>query len=552
MMNAQESNPLSETFKPSIGIDARTFDYSDSTSRGIGHYALHHLLAVGGLRPDWRFILFNDSGKANPAMSRLLALPNFSVESVDNPKTTPDLFHIPDPMNLSTGFDSPMRLFPSLPGTVTFHDVIPLRFYWQNWPAINQHVYQTRLNQLCFRPLHLLANSEFTKQDLIQCTGIPEARVTTVLAGLNRANTALPNDPALAPAVRRKYNITRPFFLHVGALDPHKNFQAVIKAFGQLPQGSAQLVVVGQMEGFLKHVADHFAQKKITDVLFTGFIPRADLEVLYREALSLLFLSRYEGFGFPVLEAMANGCPVITTNVTSIPEVAGTAALQFAPDDVVGITKAMRSLAGSLIKREGLRREGLAQAAKFTWDAVARKTLAVWKKILQAGPKPETSLRLTESAIPRPKSLAATVSAKTQVVWLAPWQNPSGFCSEAFAFGKGLSRHVRMEFADIARHKSPAFVAGLPADHQQLLKSHLQRSPNLAGKVVILHGPGYVLEPVRGASLNIGRTMFETDSVPADWIARCNRMDAVSGAFKIQPRNFQRRRRATKQAARGA
>ena len=535
------TNPLAsllpaEPSKPRIGVDARTFDYSDSTSRGIGHYALHHLLAVGGLRPDWQFILFNDSGKASAAMNRLLELPNFSVASLDNPAAVmPDLFHIPDPMNLSTGFDSPMRLFPSLPGTATFHDITPLRFYWQSWPAVNRHTYQTRLNQLCSRPLQLLANSEFTKQDLIQCTGITDARVTTVLAGLNRSANKLPDDPSLAPAVRRKYDIKRPFFLHVGALDPHKNFAAVIKAFSQLPRNSAQLVVVGQKEGFLKHIADHFAQIKMQDVIFTDFIPRADLEVLYHEALCLLFLSRYEGFGFPVLEAMAHGCPVITTNVTSLPEVAGSAALQFAPDDVDGIAKAMRSLACSLIKRESLRSQGLAQAAKFTWDDVARKTIFVWENILQnkvnqlgaAAKSPEAAAPESVAAIPVAEAASKLPNLDVRVVWLAPWKNPSGFCSEAFAFAKGLTRHVPMEFVNIARHQSPEFVAGLPADHQQLLKNHLRQSPNPAGKVVVIHGPGYALEPVPGASVNIGRTMFETDSVPAGWIARCNQMDAV-------------------------
>lgn len=536
MTNSSGHHPPAETSKPRIGVDARTFDYSDSNSRGIGHYALHHLLVVGGLRPDWQFILFNDSGKAKPAMNRLLELPNFSVASLDDPAATvPDLLHIPDPMNLSTGFDSPMRLFPSLSGTATFHDITPLRYYWQSWPAVNQHAYQTRLNQLCSRPFHLLANSEFTKQDLIQCTGIAEARVTTVLAGLNRPANVLPDDPSLAPSVRRKYDIKRPFFLHVGALDPHKNFASVIKAFTQLPRGSANLVVVGQKEGFLKHIADHFAQIKMQDVIFTDFIPRADLEVLYHEALCLLFLSRYEGFGFPVLEAMAHGCPVITTNVTSLPEVAGPAALQFAPDDVAGVAKAMRSLACSLIKREGMRSQGLLQAAKFTWGDVARKTISVWENILQGKVNPLGSeVKSPVAAAPESVVTSRVADAANKlpnldarVVWLAPWKNPSGFCSEAFAFAKGLTRHLQMEFVNIARHQSSEFVAGLPADYQQLLKNYLRQSPNPAGKVVVIHGPGYALEPVSGASVNIGRTMFETDSVPAGWIARCNQMDAV-------------------------
>src|SRR5690349_20741297 len=90
-----------------IGVDARTFQYSDSTSRGIGHYALHHLLASASLRPNWRFILFNDKGEANSTLTRLLKLSNLSLQPYDfAPTPRIDLFHITDPMNTAPGFDS--------------------------------------------------------------------------------------------------------------------------------------------------------------------------------------------------------------------------------------------------------------------------------------------------------------------------------------------------------------------------------------------------------------------------------------------------------------
>src|SRR5882757_6347582 len=122
----------SESCAPiTIGVDARTFQYADSTSRGIGHYAMHHLLATAPLCPDWRFILFNDTGKANASLERLLKLPNMSLHSLDAlPLPAIDLFHVPDPMNMSAGFDSPFRLFQGIKATAIFHDLIPLRFYW--------------------------------------------------------------------------------------------------------------------------------------------------------------------------------------------------------------------------------------------------------------------------------------------------------------------------------------------------------------------------------------------------------------------------------------
>src|SRR5258708_6366397 len=108
---AQPGTTSVERQNITIGVDARTFQYADSTSRGIGHYALHHLLATIPLCPDWRFILFNDSGKPNASMERLLKLPQVSLRSLDDAALPPiDLFHIPDPMNMTTGFYSPMRL----------------------------------------------------------------------------------------------------------------------------------------------------------------------------------------------------------------------------------------------------------------------------------------------------------------------------------------------------------------------------------------------------------------------------------------------------------
>src|SRR5690349_2990471 len=125
-----------------VGVDARTFQYADSTSRGIGHYALHHLLATIPLCPDWRFILFNDTGKTNPTLERLLKLPNVILQSLDAlPLPAIDLFHIPDPMNMNAGFDSPFRMFPVTKGTVIFHDLIPLRFYWSSWGEATQQAY---------------------------------------------------------------------------------------------------------------------------------------------------------------------------------------------------------------------------------------------------------------------------------------------------------------------------------------------------------------------------------------------------------------------------
>ena len=367
-----------------IGIDGRTFYHTGSTARGIGHYAFNHLKNAAELRPDWRFVFYVEEDKLSRTMERLVALPNVRVKQLDSYRPGEvDLFHIPDPMNMTPGFDSPMRLCVDVPSTAILYDITPRRFYWDIFSEEGRKAYQARLTQFQKRGVTLLAISEFSRQDLLQATPITPEKVITIMAGLNRAEKSAEITPALVKEVRAKYGITAPFFLHVGALDPHKNFGGVVKAMGRIrSRHGIQLVVVGEKENHLKAYADECERKKIRDILFPGYIPRLDLEVLYHETVALLFLSWYEGFGFPVLEAMAQGCPVVTTNVTSIPEVAGDAALQFAPDDTAAISRGMQQLLDNRALRETLRAKGLVQATKFPWIKPAQKTIEVWEQIL--------------------------------------------------------------------------------------------------------------------------------------------------------------------------
>ena len=367
-----------------IGIDGRTFYLTDSTSRGIGHYAFNHLKNTAQLRPDWRFVIYIEEDRFCRAIERLLTLPNVGVKLLDTycPGEV-DLFHIPDPMNLASGFDSPVRLCPGVPNSAIFYDLTPLRYYWENMPEANRKAYLARLDQFQKRGTTMLAISEFTRQDLLKATKTPIGKIVSIMAGLNQAEKTTEITRALVKEVRTKYGITRPFFLHVGALDPHKNFETAITAISRIrSKDGIQLVVVGEKEHYLKSIADHCAKLKAKYILFPGYIPRLDLEVLYHEAVALLFLSRYEGFGFPVLEAMAQGCPVITTNVTSIPEVAGDAALLFAPDDHAAITQGMQQLLDDRKLRATLSAKGRVQAAKFPWTKPAQKTIEVWERLL--------------------------------------------------------------------------------------------------------------------------------------------------------------------------
>lgn len=592
--------------KLTVGIDARTFFYTDSASRGIGHYALNHLSHVIPLRSDWQFLLLVENDHPVPALKALSDFSNVRVCRFDECAAIDlDLMHIPDPMNLSVGFDSPMRLFPEVPATAIFYDLTPLRQYWHNWPDTARQAYLLRLRQMQQRNLHLLAISEYTRQDLLKASSFPADRASVIMAGLNRSEGSAEVTKAMAAEIRQKYKLSKPFFLHVGALDPHKNFEAVIQSISRIrAKEDVQLVVVGEKDHFLKQIAAHCEKMMTKNIIFPGYIPRTDLEVLYHEAVALLFLSRYEGFGFPVLEAMAQGCPVITTNATSIPEVAGDAALVFAPDDYASISQGMDQLLGDHKLRESLRAKGLVQAAKFPWTEPARKTMQVWETILggvaAAAPAefPEQSLKKNDTELqghlcstippssaapaepgmvgptptdtrlkaasgepfppPQAEPANSASSSPTPVpvkpatvpppatplrtapglVWLAPWQNPSGYTSEALTLASALVSSEPIELLDVAKVKSPAFVAGLPADLRQLLHERLRTSVATTNRICLSHFPASGFSPLPTAAWNIGRTMFETDRLPHDWVTRCNQMDEVWVPSKFNLETF--------------
>ena len=374
--------------KLTIGIDARTFYYSESVVRGIGHYSLYHLMNVVRLLPSARFILYTEILEYPDSLKSLLASPNILLRHVDdyNPSDI-DLLHICDPMNDSPGFDSPVRIFRHKNTSVTFYDLIPYHYYFKDWPESARKTYLSRIQQMDRCNCHFLAISEFSRQDLINSFNIPEQRVTAIMAGINNTFECNLADIQISD-VLKKYGITKPFFLHVGAHDSHKNFMDAFAAFVQLKKKTedVQFVISGKLSGLLEANAKCIREYGFPDVIFTGFTERCELECLYRSATATLFLSSFEGFGFPVLEAMSNGCPVITTNVTSIPEVAGSAAILCIPNDVQAVTDAMSALYDNPDMQKKLREAGYRQSSRFSWEATAKKTIAVWEKLLESSP----------------------------------------------------------------------------------------------------------------------------------------------------------------------
>ncbi len=224
----------------------------------------------------------------------------------------------------------------------------------------------------------VIAISSATRDDLILHAGIPPEQIRVILHGV--APRFTPQDAAQVAAVRQRYDVPERYFLYVGTVQPRKNLVRLIEAFAQSSEAMPDpptLVIAGKRGWLTEAIEQQARQQAPGRVRFVGYVPDADMPALYSGALAFVFPSLYEGFGMPVLEAMACGTPVLTSNTSSLPEVAGSAALLVDPHSTTSMRDAFTRLATSDALRADLARLGSLHAAQFTWDACAANTLDV-------------------------------------------------------------------------------------------------------------------------------------------------------------------------------
>ncbi len=220
----------------------------------------------------------------------------------------------------------------------------------------------------------ILADSDATGRDLVELFGVDPERVQTLYSGVESLFCPVTDTNQLAD-VRARYKLERPFILSVGTIEPRKNLARLVQAFSLL-RGNAdmELVLAGGRGWLSEEIYTAPAKFGAADrVRFLGFVPDPDLPALYSLAALFVYPSLYEGFGLPVLEAMACGSPVITSNNSSLPEVAGGAGLLVEPREVEGLAAAMQRLLDDAGLRRDLARRGLERAGRFSWEASARQ-----------------------------------------------------------------------------------------------------------------------------------------------------------------------------------
>ena len=281
-------------------------------------------------------------------------------------------------------YHSPYYLMPyrtGLPTLLTFYDIIPLKFP-KTVPARARLFFRLAATLALRAADRVVTISDAARQDLTSYFRVPASRVTvTPLAAGARYR---PQPSAEIARVRRQYNLPESFILYLGINKPHKNLPALIDAYAQSASPHMPpLVIAGAWDNRYPQPKQHAARRELGDaVRFLGPVTERDLPALYTAATLFVFPSLYEGFGLPVLEAMACGTPVACSNTPSLTEVAGAAALYFDPLSVPEIRDAIIELSEDGRQRARRAEQGLARARRYSWQATAAATLRCYRELL--------------------------------------------------------------------------------------------------------------------------------------------------------------------------
>ena len=289
-----------------------------------------------------------------------------------------DLFH-------ATDFALPFTL-PATRTLLTVHDLSFVRVPEAASPPLKAYL-DAVVPRSVARADHVLADSQATKDDLVALYGTAAEKITVLYSGVDGRFERV-SDRKKLESTRAKYRLSGvSYVLSVGTIQPRKNYSRVIQALAEVRAGGRELhyAIAGSRGWLDEDLRQTIASAGMNDfVHLLGYVDDEDLPALYSGARMLLMPSLYEGFGLPILEAMACGLPVITSNLSSLPEVAGDAALLIDPADMREIRDAIHLVDADAIRRENMRRRGYQQAKRFTWQRSAEQLLSVYRNMLDS------------------------------------------------------------------------------------------------------------------------------------------------------------------------
>jgi glycosyltransferase involved in cell wall biosynthesis len=376
---------------PSVKI---AIDIRRMTEFGVGTYIRNVVRALGRLDRENEYLLIGTPAKVQEIGS---LPPNFHVVPVASPERSLqgyrefrtalkrldcDLIHVP---NL---FSVPRNL--PCPYVMTVHDLLE----HMAWSSRQSGFWKSLHFQLTRRVLRgaarIFAVSNFTKTEIEKLFEIPGDRIEVVYNAIDERFLHGHATQADRELIAQRYQVTYPFLLYAGRVSAHKNVVRMIEAFSALKcelerdqsYPDLKLIIIGDDLSGNPDLRRTVVRSGVqNDVRFLGFIPIEVLRTFYDEAKIFVFPSLYEGFGLPPLEAMAHGTPVVTSNVSSLPEVVGSAAVLVNPENVFEIMRALHRVLVDPALRERMKERGYEQVAKFSWDASVRRILEAYRQV---------------------------------------------------------------------------------------------------------------------------------------------------------------------------
>jgi glycosyltransferase involved in cell wall biosynthesis len=376
-----------------IAIDIRRM-----TEFGVGTYIRNVVRTLGRLDCENEFLLFGSPAKVEeigalpanfhtvPLDASDLSLQGYREFRTALKRARCDLLHVP---NL---FAVP-RMLPC-PYVMTVHDMLEYMSRDRGQSGFWRSFQFQMTKRVLAGAARIFAVSNFTRNEIEKLFEIPSSRIEVVYNAIDERFLHGHASAADRDLIARRYQVTYPFLLYAGRISPHKNVVRMIEAFSALKTelGREQaypdlkLIIIGDDLSGNPDLRRTVVRSGVQhDVRFLGFVPIEVLRIFYDEAKVFVFPSLYEGFGLPPLEAMAHGTPVVTSSVSSLPEVVGNAAVLVNPENVFEIMRALHRVLMDKALRDRMKERGYQQVAKFSWETSVRRILDAYRQIVPQG-----------------------------------------------------------------------------------------------------------------------------------------------------------------------
>jgi glycosyltransferase involved in cell wall biosynthesis len=376
-----------------VAIDIRRM-----TEFGIGTYIRNVVRTLAGLDRENEYFLIGlpaKVGECGPLPVNFHSVPLADLENTLKGglefraivrRLHCDVVHIPHLFWIPRGLPCPYVL--------TVHDLLDHMYGARGRSNVRRNLQLQLTRRALRKAARLLAVSQFTKSEITRKFAVPGERIEVVYNAIDERFLRGHASEADRQLIAERYQVNYPFLLYAGAIRPHKNVVRIIEAFSALKTElekeqqllDLKLIIIGDdlsgHPGLRRTVVRSGVQN---DVRFLGFVPIEVLRIFYDVAKIFVFPSLYEGFGLPPLEAMAHGTPVVTSNSSSLPEVAGNAALLVNPENVFEIQRALQRALLDPVLRARMKQRGYEQAQRFSWTSSVERILAIYREVAARG-----------------------------------------------------------------------------------------------------------------------------------------------------------------------